>query len=90
MKSTGISRPVDALGRIVIPKEVRTAFGIRAGDKLTLTVEGDALVYRRESTDEKRAFDALRDIIAKRPDIPEDSASRLRELLDGIEKELCK
>ena len=44
MNSTGIARKVDDLGRIVLPVELRRAFGIRVGDELTISVEGDRIV----------------------------------------------
>ena len=47
MKSTGISRPVDALGRIVIPKELRESLGISTKDNLDISVEGDKIVLRK-------------------------------------------
>ena len=37
---TGITRPVDDLGRIVLPKELRTSMGIREGDRLEIMVAG--------------------------------------------------
>lgn len=41
MKSTGIIRRIDDLGRVVIPKEIRRALRIREGDPLELfTVQG--------------------------------------------------
>ena len=39
MRSTGILRKVDELGRIVIPKEIRKNFRIREGDPLEIYVE---------------------------------------------------
>ena len=36
MKSTGITRPVDALGRVVIPMEIREAFDIKTKDLLDI------------------------------------------------------
>ena len=36
MKATGIVRRVDALGRIVIPKEIRRTLRIREGDPLQM------------------------------------------------------
>ena len=47
MKSTGISRPVDALGRVVIPMEIREAFGIKTKDCLEIFVQGDKIILRK-------------------------------------------
>ena len=38
MKATGITRWVDALGHIVIPKEIRRTLKIREGDPLLITL----------------------------------------------------
>lgn len=40
MKATGIVRPVDALGRIVIPVELRRTLNIKTDDSLEIYVEG--------------------------------------------------
>lgn len=47
MKSTGIVRKVDELGRIVIPKEIRTTFDISEKDPLEIFVDGDSIVLRK-------------------------------------------
>lgn len=47
MKSTGIVRKVDELGRIVIPKELRNTFDISEKDALEIFVENDAIVLRK-------------------------------------------
>lgn len=47
MKSTGITRPVDALGRVVIPMEIRESFDINPKDLLDIYVEGDKIVLRK-------------------------------------------
>lgn len=47
MKSTGIVRHVDDLGRVVIPKELRRTFGINEGDSLEVFTDGDKIVLRK-------------------------------------------
>ncbi len=47
MASTGMSRRVDDLGRIVLPVEMRRMFGIRAGDELEIGVDGGAIFLRK-------------------------------------------
>lgn len=42
-----MARRIDDLGRVVIPKEYRNVFGIRNGDLLDMTLEGDGIVLRR-------------------------------------------
>ncbi|MDX1658499.1 MAG: AbrB/MazE/SpoVT family DNA-binding domain-containing protein [Nitriliruptorales bacterium] len=50
MKSTGIHRKVDDLGRIVIPAGLRKSLGIREGDALEVLVEGDRVVLAKPSS----------------------------------------
>lgn len=40
MRSTGITRPVDGLGRVVIPMELRRSMRIREGDPVEIFVDG--------------------------------------------------
>lgn len=47
MKSTGIVRQIDHLGRIVIPKELRLTLGIEDKDPLEIFVDGDLIVLRK-------------------------------------------
>ena len=42
MKSTGIVRGIDSLGRIVLPKELRTTLHLDGDTKLEIFVDGDA------------------------------------------------
>lgn len=46
MKSTGIVRKVDPLGRIVLPIEIRRTLGIGERDPLEIFTEGDTIVLR--------------------------------------------
>lgn len=47
MKSTGIVRKVDELGRIVIPRELRRTLNIEEKDPLEIYVEGDRIIFRK-------------------------------------------
>lgn len=41
MKTSGIVRKVDELGRIVIPKEMRNMLDIANGDPVEINIDGD-------------------------------------------------
>lgn len=47
MKSTGMIRNVDGLGRIVLPKELRKTFGVTTDTPLEIFSDGDSIVLRR-------------------------------------------
>lgn len=47
MKSTGIVRKVDELGRIVIPIELRRTLGIDVKDALEIYVDGEKIVLKK-------------------------------------------
>ena len=49
MKSTGVVRRIDELGRIVIPKEIRKNMRIKSGDNLEIFLEGDSILLRKYS-----------------------------------------
>lgn len=47
MKSTGIVRKVDELGRVVIPIELRRTLGIGEKDSLEIYVDDDKIVLKK-------------------------------------------
>ncbi|MYL43952.1 AbrB/MazE/SpoVT family DNA-binding domain-containing protein [Virgibacillus salexigens] len=47
MKSTGIVRKVDGLGRIVLPKELRKTLGIKVKDPIETLVDKENIVLRK-------------------------------------------
>jgi len=49
MKSTGIVRHIDELGRIVVPKELRKKLGIAACDPVEISSEGDKIILTKYS-----------------------------------------
>lgn len=64
MKSTGVVRRVDDLGRIVIPKEIRRTLKIRDGEELEIFVDNDVVILKKFS----KIFD-LSDISKKLVDV---------------------
>ena len=47
MKSTGMIRHVDELGRMVLPKEIRRAFGIEVKDALEIFTDGNRIILQK-------------------------------------------
>ncbi|MBR4151283.1 MAG: AbrB/MazE/SpoVT family DNA-binding domain-containing protein [Firmicutes bacterium] len=47
MKATGIVRKLDQLGRIVIPKELRTTFDLKENDPIEIFVDGSDIILRK-------------------------------------------
>ncbi|MBB6447488.1 AbrB/MazE/SpoVT family DNA-binding domain-containing protein [Bacillus benzoevorans] len=47
MKSTGIVRKVDELGRVVIPIELRRTLGIAEKDSLEIYVDDDRIILKK-------------------------------------------
>lgn len=47
MKSTGITRKVDELGRIVIPKELRRVLKIEEKDPMEIFVENEKIILQK-------------------------------------------
>ncbi len=68
MKQTGVTRKIDELGRIVIPKEIRKNLGIRDGEALEIFTSEDSIIL-------KKYFEVRR---------YEDLSSKLCELIKNI------
>ena len=49
MKTTGVIRRIDELGRIVIPKEIRKNLRIKNGDSLEIFLESDNIILKKYS-----------------------------------------
>lgn len=50
MKTTGIVRPLDNLGRIVIPVEIRRTFEIEPKALVEIYVDGDKIILEKYSS----------------------------------------
>ena len=47
MKQSGVTRKIDELGRIVIPKEIRKNLGIRDGESLEIYTSDDSIILKK-------------------------------------------
>ena len=47
MKSTGIVRKIDELGRFVLPVEIRKTLGIEQRDAIEIFIDGDKIVLQK-------------------------------------------
>ena len=47
MTQTGVTRKIDELGRIVIPKEIRKNLGIRDGEALEIFTSEDSIILKK-------------------------------------------
>lgn len=47
MKSTGMTRKVDELGRIVLPAEIRQTLNIKTKDALEIFTEEDRIILKK-------------------------------------------
>ncbi|MEG0229997.1 MAG: AbrB/MazE/SpoVT family DNA-binding domain-containing protein [Oscillospiraceae bacterium] len=47
MKSTGIVRKIDQMGRIVLPKELRKTFNINIDSELEIFVDDDKIILMK-------------------------------------------
>ena len=47
MKSTGVVRPIDTLGRFVLPKEIRDTMDLKTKDPVEIFVDGDKIILKK-------------------------------------------
>ena len=51
MKFTGITRQVDTLGRVVLPKELRRNLGLDVNDAMEIYVDGDSIILKKHQSE---------------------------------------
>lgn len=47
MRNTGMSRAIDPLGRLVLPKEIRDSLNLKTGVRLDIGVSNDKIILSR-------------------------------------------
>ena len=77
-----LTRRIDDLGRIAIPKELRRSLGIREGDALDINLNGKKIVIKKHYDD---SMDELQNNIALLEDI--ELRDKLWAVLDSHKKE---
>lgn len=48
MKSIGVVRKIDSVGRLTLPVELRKQFHLEMGDELEMFVDGDMVVLKKK------------------------------------------
>ena len=91
MKSTGIVRKIDDLGRIVIPKEIRNLLNIQNNDNIEIYIDNKNIILTKydKAMDLKSYADKLAnitDIINDYNEIGEDVFKRFKQGKTGILK----
>ncbi|SEH77793.1 transcriptional pleiotropic regulator of transition state genes [Halobacillus karajensis] len=92
MKSTGIVRKVDELGRVVIPKELRRNLEIYEKDPVEIYVEDDKVILKKYiSSEEKAASDReIKKLVKYCDDLKIRVGPAQKEHLEQIQSHLLK
>ena len=65
MKATGIIRRIDDLGRVVIPKEIRSNMRIKEGDPLEIFIENEMVCFAKCQLSEEERNQKIRKYVAE-------------------------
>lgn len=91
MKSTGIIRRLDDLGRIVIPKEIRRKVHLQEGVPMEIYYSENSVTFVKydPSTSVKQTLDLLKEVIRDEPDLrcSEALLSKITECYQLLEDE---
>lgn len=87
MRSTGIIRRIDDLGRVVIPKEIRRTMRLQEGDPLEIFLEDkDTVCFHKYNTNLCDKVDNLRYQIENFSGVPYETQKRITTLLNEVRK----
>lgn len=82
MRATGITRYMDDLGRIVVPKEIRRKFNLREGEPLEIFIGDDGIIFKKLNTDLIEELDNNLNKIGI-SDLSDDEHTKLIEILEN-------
>ena len=87
MKSTGIIRRIDDLGRVVIPKEIRRTMRLKEGDPLEIFLEDkDTVCFHKYNANLCDKVDNLKYQIENFSGVPYETQERIIILLNEVRK----
>jgi len=93
MKTSGIVRRLDDLGRIVIPKEVRVVIGAREGTPMEIFYDKDEGIYLKKYLPEEDLLsmvESMSDVVEyQRADLGTEKAAEIRRHIRQL-KELLQ
>ena len=86
MKTTGIVRRIDDLGRVVIPKEIRRSLGIREDAPLEIFLHEDCICFKKYIPNKlEKVSDAFKELA----DFAEDEGGlRMRTRVSKLQAEV--
>ena len=86
MKTTGIVRRIDDLGRVVIPKEIRRSLGIREDAPLEIFLHEDCICFKKYIPNKlEKVSDAFKELA----DFAEDEGGlRMRARVSKLQAEV--
>lgn len=94
MKSIGVVRRIDELGRIVVPKEMRRTLRIREGDSLEISSNDNSIILRKYSLVESvdnfitQYVDAVH--ASSKKEIVVTDTEKVIAVSSGFRKKLCR
>lgn len=62
MKSIGVVRKLDQVGRITLPIELRKLFGLQTGSELELYVDDDAIILQKHKFNKSKIIHSNKNI----------------------------
>lgn len=88
MNNAGIIRRVDDLGRIVIPREIRSKFGIRDGTPMEIITSNDGIMLKKyyfENSLSDRVNDLIENVDDMCVDLGPEKAMDIKRYLQNVQ-----
>ncbi len=86
MKTTGISRRIDDVGRIVIPREIRKTLGIKAGDPIEIFTHDREIVLKKYDGLGGAVERLYSEFSSVRNDLDEETADQIYRHIEALRK----